>query len=78
MSLVAEAKLGLLYINAKKGVEEQIILEEMGHMQPRTPIQTDNSTAEGIINSSIQPKQTKAMDMRFHWLQDRTINKQQF
>ena len=43
----------------------------MGHAQPWTPIQTDNTTAEGVINNRIQPKRTKAMDMRFHWLRDR-------
>ena len=43
----------------------------MGHSQPRTPIQTDNTTAEGVINNKIQPRRTKAMDMRFHWLRDR-------
>jgi hypothetical protein len=42
----------------------------MGHPQPKTPIQTDNSTAEGVINNKIQLKRTKAMDMRFHWLRD--------
>eukprot|EP00804_Cyclotella_cryptica_P014938 CCRYP_000561-RA/>CCRYP_000561-RA protein AED:0.47 eAED:0.47 QI:0/-1/0/1/-1/0/1/0/59 len=40
----------------------------MGHPQPPTPIQTDNSTALGVVNNTIQPKRTKAMDMRFHWL----------
>ena len=68
MSSAAEAKMGAPYINARKAVEEIQILEEMGHPQPPTPIQTDNSTAEGIINSHVQPKCTKAMDMRFHWL----------
>ena len=43
----------------------------MGHPQPRTPIQTDNMTAAGVINKKIQPKRTKAMDMRFHWLRNR-------
>jgi hypothetical protein len=43
----------------------------MGHPQPRTPLQTDNTMAEGVINNKIQPKRTKAMDMRFHWLRDR-------
>jgi hypothetical protein len=43
----------------------------MGHLQPQTPIQTDNTTAEGVTNKKIQPKRTKAMDMRFHWLRDR-------
>jgi hypothetical protein len=78
MSSAAESELGSLYINARKGVEERIILEEMGHAQPATPVQTDNSTAEGIINSRVQPKRTKAMDMRFHWLRDRGVNQQQF
>ena len=78
MSSAAEAEIGALYINARKGVEERNILEEMGHMQPPTPVQTDNTTAESIINLRVQPKRTKAMDMRFHWLRDRGVNQKQF
>ena len=48
----------------------------MGHPQPKTPIQTDNTTAEEVINNKIQPKRTKAMDMRFHWLRDREAQNQ--
>jgi hypothetical protein len=48
----------------------------MGHEQQRTPLQADNSTAEGVINNRIQPKITKAMDMRYHWLRDRESQKQ--
>ena len=40
----------------------------MGHQQPQTPIQTNNTMAEGVNNNKIQPKCTKAMDMHFHWL----------
>ena len=43
----------------------------MGHPQPHTPIQTDNTTAEAVINNRIQPKQLKSMDMRIHWLKCR-------
>ncbi len=68
MSLAAEAELGALYINAYKAVPMRQLLTEMGHIQPRTPIQTNNSTACGVVNSNIQPWQAKAMDMRFHWL----------
>jgi hypothetical protein len=68
MSSAAEAELGAIFINAKEAVFVRQILTEMGHPQPRTPIQTDNSTADGVINRKIQPKRTKAMDMRFHWL----------
>eukprot|EP00957_Ditylum_brightwellii_P141112 10750724-Ditylum_brightwellii.AAC.1 len=45
MALSAEVKLGALFINAKKGEELRTVLEEMGHLQPPTPIMTDNSTA---------------------------------
>jgi hypothetical protein len=38
-----------LYINGRKAVEVRIILKEMGHPQPPMPVQTDNSTEEGII-----------------------------
>merc|ERR1712115_316335 len=48
----------------------------MGHPQPETPTQTDNLTAEGVVNSKIQPKRTKAMDMIFHWLRDREAQRQ--
>eukprot|EP00804_Cyclotella_cryptica_P014559 CCRYP_004842-RD/>CCRYP_004842-RD protein AED:0.40 eAED:0.31 QI:0/-1/0/1/-1/0/1/0/72 len=39
---------------------------ELGHKQPATPIQTDNPMAEAVTNGKVQPKRTKAMDMRFH------------
>ncbi len=66
--LAAEAELGALFLNAKEGVYLPQILTKMCHPQPRTPTQTDNTTAEGVINNKIQPKQMKAMDMQFHWL----------
>jgi hypothetical protein len=68
MSSAAEAELGALYINACKAVPQCQTLAEMGHKQPPTPMQTDNSTALGVVNNNIQPQCTKAMDMRFHWL----------
>ncbi len=78
MSSAAEAEIVGSHINARKGVEICNILKEMGHMQPPTPVQTDNSKADGIVNLRVQPKRTKAMDMRFHWLHDRGVNQKQF
>jgi hypothetical protein len=49
MSSAAEAKLGALYLNAKEAVYLCQILSKMGHPQPKTPIQTDNTTVEGVI-----------------------------
>ena len=39
-------------------------------------MQTDNSTASGIVNNNILPKATKAMDMGFHWLRCRAAQEQ--
>jgi hypothetical protein len=71
MSSAAKAELGALYLNAKEVVYLRQFLEEIGHPQPETPIQTDNTAAEGVINNKIQPKRTKAMDMRLNRLRDR-------
>jgi hypothetical protein len=78
MSSAAEAELGALYINAREAVHIRTILEELGHPQPPTPVQTDNATAEGVVNGKVIPKRTKAMDMRFHWLRDRSVSQGQF
>jgi hypothetical protein len=51
-------------------------MKKMGHKQPPMPIQTDNSTALGVVTNNIQPHCTKAMDMRCHWLCDRKTQDQ--
>ncbi len=48
----------------------------MGHKKSPTPLQTNNSMAEAVINGKVQSKQTKAMDMQFHWLQDQECQQQ--
>jgi hypothetical protein len=76
MASVTKAELGALYSTAREAIYLRIILEELGHKQPATPIQTDNAMAKGVINGKVQPKRTKAMDMRFHWLRDRECQDQ--
>ncbi len=76
MSSAAKAKLRALFLNAKEAVYLRQILTKMGHLQPMMPIQTDNTTAEGVINNKIQSKRTKAMDMHFHWLCDQEAQEQ--
>jgi len=68
LSSAAEGEIAGLFINVKHAIPQRNLIEEMGHPQPPTPIQTDNTTSNGIANNKIQPKATKAMDMRFHWL----------
>ena len=76
MSSATEAELAALYIVAREAIYIRIILEELGHKQPPTPLQTDNAMADGVVNGKVQPKRTKAMDMRFHWLRDRECQEQ--
>jgi hypothetical protein len=63
MSSATEAKLDALFINAKTAVPMQCTLEEMGHLQTPTPIQTNNLTAYALLTNKILPKALKAMDM---------------
>ena len=77
MASAAEAELGGLFHNGQLAIPLRTALIEMGHPQPPTPMQTDNSTACGIVNSSIRQRKSKAMDMRFYWIQDR-INQGHF
>ncbi len=67
MSSAAEAEVSALYINCREAVPARQTLEFLGHPQPPTPIQTDNTTALGVVNNNVM-KKLKAMDMKFHWL----------
>jgi hypothetical protein len=75
MSLAAEAKIGALYINCQEAVPARHTLEFLGHPQPPTPTQTDNTTALDVVNNNVM-KKLKAMDMKYHWLWDKISQKQ--
>jgi hypothetical protein len=68
LASASEAELAALFHNAKEACPIRIVLEELGHPQPATIIITDNSTAAGIANDTVQ---SKAIDMRFYWVRDR-------
>jgi hypothetical protein len=40
----------------------QVILEDLGHLQAATPLQTDNSCATGIANDTVKQRCSKAID----------------
>jgi hypothetical protein len=61
-SSAAEAELAGLYVCAKEMVPLRNSLEEMGWPQPKSPIQTDNTTALGVANKTIITKKMKSMD----------------
>ena len=76
MASAAEAEIGAIFINAKEAVPLRKTLLEMGHPQPRTPIQTDNLAANAVVNNNVPPRRLKSMDMNFHWLRDRAAQNQ--
>jgi hypothetical protein len=77
LSSASEAEIGALFDNTKRATILRTTLEEMGHPQPATPVQTDNSTACGIANDNIKQQRSRAIDMRFYWVRDR-VNQGQF
>ena len=44
----------------------------MGHWQPATLLETDNGTANGVINNTMKQKESEAIDVQFRWLRDQT------
>jgi hypothetical protein len=66
----AEAELGALFLNAQEAKVVRLILHELGHPQPPTPIHIDNTTTVGIVNSTIKRQRSRAMEMRYFWLLD--------
>ena len=64
MASTEEAELGALFLNCQEAVPIRITLEEMGHSQPPTPVQVDNSTALGIATGTIKERMSIALDLR--------------
>ena len=67
-----EIEIGAAHINGQEAVPIHTLLLGLGHPQPATPIQVDNSTADSFANDTIKEKQTKAIDMCFYWIHDCT------
>ena len=67
----AEAELAALFETARAMVPLRQALTEMRWPQKRSSLQTDNSTASGVVNNTIVPRRLKAMELRLHWLRCR-------
>ena len=66
MTSAADAEIGALYINSRQAIPAQTTVEEMGHKQPPTSIQTDTTTS-----LDLQPKVTKSTYMQHWFIRDR-------
>ena len=77
LASAAEAEFGAIFFNMEDALPMRTALEEMGHPQPPTHVVTDNTTAVGLANKTVKQRRSKAVDMRFYWVQDR-VKQQQF
>jgi hypothetical protein len=72
MAAASEAEIGALFHNGQEAAHIRNVLKEIGREQLEpTRITTDNSTADGFANKRTKIRRSKAMDMRFYWIQDR-------
>jgi hypothetical protein len=76
LASAAEAEIGALFLNGQEALPIRITLNKIGHTQPATPVQTDNSTAAGFAKDTIKQKGSKAIDMRFYWIKHRVRQNQ--
>ena len=70
VSSSADAKIGALFANSRKAIPARTMLMEMGHKQPPTPAQTDNTTTLGFATKPCN------QNMQNWWLWDRKVQNQ--
>ena len=56
MSATSEAECGALFINVQQAILARITLEKLKWKQPPTSMCTNNNTASGIMNNTVQQK----------------------
>ena len=71
----AEAETHGIFHNAQTALPIRFILNQMGHIQPPTPLKTDNKIAEAFVQQEMRHKKTKSWDMRLWWLKDKLVQK---
>ena len=70
----AEAETAGIFHNAKVAITLRYIINQMGHLEPATPLKTDNATANSFVYDNITQKKLKSWDMWFYWLQNKNQN----
>jgi hypothetical protein len=71
VAAVSEAECAAVFANGQVGSDERTILSSLGYPQSPTDIYTDDECAVGLSNSSVTPKMSKNIYVRFNWIRDR-------
>ena len=72
LASASEAELAAMLENAQMGAIIRATLWDLGHKQPPTPLRTNNTTAAGIVHDTFKQVRSRTVDMRFHWIRDRS------
>ena len=72
----AETELSAICANAREATLFRQALQDMGHPQGPAPVNTDNTTADGITSEKMKAKHLKGADNRLHWMKDRVAQGQ--
>ncbi len=67
----AGAKLGALFLNCKEDMIFHMTLEEFVHLQPKTQVHCNNTTAVSIGNITVKRQRSRSMEMRYFWVCDK-------
>jgi hypothetical protein len=70
VSSAAESEFGVIFFNATEGTVTCTTICEMVHEQDPAELKTNNSTADEIINNTVQQKRSKATDMMLYGVRD--------
>lgn len=71
VSSVAVAEYAALFLNGEIAMGLRKTLADLNYPQPATPIACDNAVDVGISKHTVRQRRTKAIAMRFDWIQDR-------
>jgi hypothetical protein len=70
-----EAEYAALFVTGQHAAVLINTLQDLGHPQSAVHLNADNAPAVGTANRSTKPRRSKAIDMRFHWIQDRVAQR---
>ena len=66
-----ESETGGIFVNGQFAIPIRHTLIALEHLQPPTPLKTENFTAYKFVHNDMKQKMSKSWDMRFSWLRDR-------
>ena len=78
VSSATEASYAALFLNGQDAEVDRQTLRDLGHPQGPTKLTYDNQPAGRIANRTAKIRKSKAIDMRYNWIQEVRIEQGHF